>query len=107
VLSPQRREPLLLGVRIDVCSNDECDNVEEWNPGLLWEELLGKREADGRGDPADLHDGPEAGLDGRSNLVEGARTGDDGHSNEVNAVLDRRNLSLELVNGWQHVRDGC
>jgi hypothetical protein len=107
VLPPQGCEPLLLGVRVDVCANDERDNVEERHPRLLWEELLGKREADGRRDPADLHDGPEAGLDCCSNLVEGARAGDDGHGDEVNAVLDRRDLSRGLVNGGQHAPGGC
>jgi hypothetical protein len=106
VLSPQGCKPLLLGVRVDVCTDDERDNVEERYPRLLREELLRKREADGGRDPADLHDRPEAGLDRCSNLVEGARAGDDGHSNEVNAVLDRRDLSRGSVNVGHHAPGG-
>jgi hypothetical protein len=99
MLSPKGSEPLLLGVRVDVGPNDEGDNVEEWDPRFLREELLRKRETNGRSDPADLHDGPEARLDRGFHLVEGARAGDDGHGDQVNAVLDRRDLSWLLVTG--------
>jgi hypothetical protein len=97
MLSSQCCEPLLLGVRIDVCADNEGNNIEEWNPCLLREELLGKRQADGRGHPADLHDWPEAGLDRGPDLVEGASACDDGHGDQVDAVLDRRDLVRVLV----------
>jgi hypothetical protein len=84
VLSPERSKSLLLGVRVDVCADDESNNIEEWNPCLLWQEFLRKCKAEGRRDPADLHYWPEASLDSCSDLVEGASTGDDGHEDEIN-----------------------
>jgi hypothetical protein len=66
-------------MRIDVCTNDESDDVEEGYPGALGQELLGKRQGDWGDDPANLHDRPEASLDGRLDLVEGAGTRDEGH----------------------------
>jgi hypothetical protein len=97
VLSPERCKPLLLGVRVDVCADDEADDIEEGDPGRLWQELLGERERDGRNDPADLHDGPEACFDGGANLVEGACAGDEGHGDEVYAVLDGGDLGRWLL----------
>lgn len=47
VLPSQSCKPLLLGVLVDVRSNDEGHKVEERNPSLRWQELLGKRQADG------------------------------------------------------------
>lgn len=92
VLSPQGGEPLLLGVCVDVGADDEADDVEEGHPGGLGQELLGKGQRDGRDDPADLHDGHEAGLDGCADLVECAGAGDEGHGGQVDAVLDGRDL---------------
>jgi hypothetical protein len=92
VLAPQGGKALLLGVGVDVGANDKADNVEEGHPRRLGQELLGKGERDGRDDPADLHDGPEAGLDRGTHLVKGAGTGDDGHGDEVYRVLDGRHL---------------
>jgi len=46
VLPPQSSKSLLLGVLVDICSNDEGHEVEERYPGLLGQELLGKRQAD-------------------------------------------------------------
>jgi hypothetical protein len=94
VLSPESREPLLLSVRVDVCADDEADDVEEGDPGGFWEKLLGEGERDGRHDPADFHDGPEAGFNGGAHLVEGAGAGDEGHGDEVDAVLDGGDLDL-------------
>jgi hypothetical protein len=94
VLSPQSSEPLLLGVCVDVGTDDETDDVEEGHPSALWEELLGKGQRDGRDDPADLHDRPEASLDSRADLVECTGTRDERHRNEVYAVLDGGDL------GW-------
>jgi hypothetical protein len=94
VLSSESREPLLLSVRVDVCADDEADDVEEGDPGGFWEELLGEGERDGRHDPADFHDGPETGFDGGAHLVEGAGAGDEGHGDEVDAVLDGGDLDL-------------
>ena len=92
VLSPQRREPLLLGVCVDVCTDDETDDVEERHPGGLRQELLGKSQRDGRDNPADLHDGHETGLDGCADLVECAGAGDQSHGGQVNTVLDGGDL---------------
>jgi hypothetical protein len=92
VLSSQSSEPLLLGVCVDVCADNEADNVEEWDPGDLWEELLGKRQRDGGNDPADLHDGPETSLDSSADLVEGTGACNERHGDEVDAVLDGGDL---------------
>ena len=81
-------------MRIDVGADDETDNVEEGHPGGLGQELLGECQRDGRDDPADLHDRPETGPDGRLDLVEGASARDEGHGDEVDAVLDGRDLRL-------------
>ena len=77
---------------IDVRPNDEANDVEERNPSLLREELLRKGKRDRRCDPADAHDGPEAGADGRAHLMPGACTRDEGHRREVDGVLDWRDL---------------
>ena len=84
-------------MRVDVGTDDETDNVEEGYPSRLGQELLGKGQRDGRDDPADLHDGPEAGLDGRLDLVESTGARDKGHGDEVDAVLDGRNLRLSAT----------
>ena len=77
---------------VDIGSNEESNNVEEGHPGVLREELLSEGQTQGRGDPADLHDGHEASLDGSANLVDGARTGDNSHGGQVDAVLDGGDL---------------
>ena len=105
MLPPQGCKPLLLRVRVDICTDDESDDVEERHPGVLGEELLRKGQGDGRDDPADLHDRHEAGLDSRAHLVEGARARNDGHGNQVDAVLDGRDLgalagSMSLYHWW-------
>ena len=83
---------LLLGVRVDVGSDNEPDNVEEGHPGVLGKELLGKGQRDGRGDPADLHDGHETGPHGCADLVEGARARDHRHTAQVHGILNGRDL---------------
>lgn len=83
MLSPQRSKSLLLGVRVDVGAYHEADDVEEWNPCLLWQEFLRKCEADRRSDPANLHDRPEAGLYCCSDLVEGSSSSNYGHEDEI------------------------
>lgn len=89
---------------VDVGADDETDDVEEGHPGGLGEELLGECQRDGGDDPADLHDRPEAGLDRGLDLVEGARTGDKGHGDEVDAVLDGRDLGrVRRVVGVQEI----
>lgn len=97
MLSPECSKSLLLGVRVNVRADDESNNVEEWNPCLLWQEFLRKCKAEGRRDPANLHYWPEASLDSCSDLVEGASTGDDGHEDEINRVLDRCNLQARVM----------
>lgn len=94
MLSPESGEPLLLGVGVDVGADDEADDVEEGHPRLLGQELLGECKGDGRRDPANLHDGQEASLDGGAHLVEGAGAGDDGHGGEVDGVLDGGDLAM-------------
>jgi hypothetical protein len=94
ILSSERFETLLLRVSVDVCANNKSHDVEEWNPGVLGEEVLGKSQSDGRRDPADFHDGHETSADGRADLVESARAGNDGHGDQVYGVLDRRDLQI-------------
>ena len=77
---------------VNIGSNEETNDVEEGHPGVLGEELLGEGQAQGRGDPADLHDGHESSLNGRANLVDGARTGNNSHGRQVDAVLDGGDL---------------
>lgn len=104
MLLAQSCETLLLGDCVDVCANDKTDNVEEGNPQLVGEELLGKGQADGGGDPRNLHDLPEADLDGGADLVEGAGSSNQGHGNEVNAVLDGSNLRVCVsVKVWRQI----
>lgn len=92
VLLAQSCETLLLGEGVDVGTNDKGDQVEEGDPELVREELLGKGQADGRGEPGDAHDSPEADLDGGANLVECASAGNESHGDQVDAVLDGCNL---------------
>lgn len=79
VLLPEGCESLLLGVCVDVCTDDEGNDVKEWYPSLLRQELLGKCESNGRGGPRNLHDREETCTNGSANLVEGAGAGDDCH----------------------------
>lgn len=97
VLPPQSRKPLLLRVLVDVGANDKGHKVEERHPRLLWQELLGKRQADWRGDPANPHHGPKPSTDSSPNLVEGASAGDDSHEDQVNRVLNGSNLRSKLL----------
>ena len=46
-LPPQRSQPLLLGMRIDVCPNHKRHDIEEGNPRMLGQEFLGKRQCQG------------------------------------------------------------
>lgn len=89
---PQSLETLLLGLGVDVGADDETDNVEEGDPGLLGEELLREGERDRGGDPGYLHDWHESGLPCRVDRVDVARAVDDGHRGQVDTVLDWRNL---------------
>ena len=79
-------------MRVDVGADDEGDDVEEGHPHVLGQELLREGERDGRRDPADAHDGDEAGAHGGADLVPAARARDDGHGGEVDGVLDGRDL---------------
>lgn len=80
VLPPQRLQPLLLRMRIDVRPDHKPDEVEERHPRLVGQECLRKGEGEWGGDPGDLHDGHEACADGGADLMEGAGAGDDGHA---------------------------
>lgn len=92
VLLSQGSKPLLLGMRVDVGANEETDDVEEWHPSAFGKELLRERKRDWGDNPADLHDGPEAGLDSRLDLVECAGSCDQSHGGQVDAVLDGGDL---------------
>jgi hypothetical protein len=107
VLSPQSSEPLLLGVRVDVCADDEANDVEKGHPGGLGQELLGKSQRDGGDDPADLHDGPETSLDGCADLVECTGAGNEGHRDEVDAVLDGGDLGRVSATRSHRVSGSC
>lgn len=61
---------------------------------MLREEFLGECQGQRGGDPADLHDGQEAGLHGGLNLVECSRTGYDCHRGEVDGILDWGDLLI-------------
>ena len=91
-LLPQRSEPLLLSVSVDVSANAKGDNIEEGYPCLLWQELLSEGQSNGRGDPGNLHDRHEAGTHRGADLMPGTSTSDDCHGGEVHSVLDGRNL---------------
>ena len=82
---------------VDVGSDDETDDVEERHPRVLGEELLRKGKGQRRRDPADLHDGHEAGAHGSANLVDSARSGNNTHGGEVDSVLDRGDLHRWLA----------
>lgn len=93
-LPPQRLKPLLLRLRVDPGANDKGNDIEEWHPSVLRQELLGKGQCQGRDDPTDFHDWHEAGSDRRSDLVEGPSAGNDGHGSEVDCVLDGCDLRI-------------
>ena len=94
-LALQSFKALLLRVRVDVCSDDEANDVEEGHPGVLGKELLRKGKRQRRHNPADLHNGKEASLDGRLDLVERTCASDNGHTGEVDGVLDGRDLASQ------------
>lgn len=95
VLLSQSSEALLLGNRVDICSDEEGDDVEEWDPGVLGKELLCECKSKWGCDPADFHDRPESSLPGCMNLMDGLRTGNDSHRDQINTVLDRGNLGIK------------
>ena len=97
VLLSEGREPLLLRNGIDIGADDERDEIEERDPEVVGQELLGEGKADGRGNPADLHDLPEAYADGSLDLMDSLGTSDEGHGNKVHAVLDWRDLGPKLA----------
>ncbi len=87
-LLPQRGEPLLLCVSVDIGADTEGHKVEEWHPGMLWEELLRKGQGDWRSDPADFHDWHETSTDGGTDLMPGAGAGNESHGGQIDGVLD-------------------
>ena len=90
----QSLETLLLGVRVDICADDEADEVEERHPRMFRQESLRKGERQGRGDPADLHYWHETGPDGRADLVESPGARNHGHATQIDRVLNRGDLRL-------------
>jgi len=83
VFLAKSREALLLRGCVDICSNQERDDIEEWNPGVLGQELLREGKTERGGDPADLHDRQETGLPGRMDLVDGLCAGNESHEDQV------------------------
>ena len=79
-------------MRIDVCTDNKGNDIEERNPGLLGQKLLGKCQRQWRRDPAHFHNGHEAGSNGGSDLVKSPRTCNDRHRREVYCVLNWRYL---------------
>lgn len=79
MLLAQGCKTLLLGHRVDIRAENERDKIEERHPGVFRQEFLREGQADGRCDPADLHDLPEAHADSCSHLVVCPGTGDEGH----------------------------
>lgn len=77
---------------VDICADDESDDVKEWHPRLLWQESLRKGQSQRRGDPADLHDRHEASPDGRADLVESPGARDYGHRRKIDRVLNGGDL---------------
>lgn len=51
VLPPQCLQPLLFGMCVDVCANDEANKVEERHPSLVGQERLREGECEWRCDP--------------------------------------------------------
>lgn len=92
VLLAQSCKTSLLGDGVDVGANDEGHQVEEGHPSVFGQELLGKGQADGAGDPGHTHDLPEADTDGGADLVVCAGTGNQGHGRQVDGVLDGGDL---------------
>ena len=78
-LSPQSLQSFLLCLRVDPCPNNEGDDVEEWYPRMLGQELLSERQSQWGGNPADFHDGHESSSDSSSNLMEGPGAGNHSH----------------------------
>ena len=74
---------------IDVGTDHKGDDIEKRYPGVFGQELLSKRQRQGRRDPADLHHGPETYFDCSSQLVVCPCAGDEGHGGKVDHVLDR------------------
>ena len=107
VLLAQGRQALLFGHRVDVGADDEGHQVKEGHPGALGQELLGKRQADGRRDPADAHHLPEADPHRGAHLVEGARTGDERHSRQVDGVLDGGDLQRATLERGKPILRRC
>lgn len=94
ILPPESLQSLLLGMCIDVSTNHEADEVEEWYPNLIRQECLGKGKRKWRCDPGDFHDGHETCTHSSADLMESACACDDGHGGQVDYVLDRGDLRL-------------
>jgi len=56
VLLPQSCESLLLRNRIDIGTDEESYDIEEWDPSVLRQEFLSECQTERRSYPADLHD---------------------------------------------------
>lgn len=84
----------LLSKSIDVGSNNETDKVEERNPSVFRQELLGEGQSQRAGDPANLHDREETGPDHSLDVLLLPGTSNDRHAGKVNNVLDWRDNEI-------------
>jgi len=82
------RHPLLLGEGVDIGSNDETNEVKEWDPSMRWQEPLCKGQSDRAGNPADFHNWEESSSDHCLNILLLSGTSNNGHTGEVDHVLD-------------------
>lgn len=94
LLPPDSCHSLLLGRLVDVGTDNEGDQVEEWHPRMRRQELLGEQQRKWTSAPRHLHNWHEPNLDGRADLVECPCAGDDRHAREVHGVLDRRDQQI-------------
>lgn len=89
LLPPDSRDSLLLGRRVDIGTNHESNQVEEWHPCMRGQELLGEQQRKWTSAPRYLHNWHEPNLDCRADLVECPCAGNNRHAREVHGVLDR------------------
>lgn len=94
LLPSDSRDSLLLGRLVDVGTDNEGDQVEEWHPRMRRQKLLGEQQREWTSAPRHLHNWHEPNLDSRADLVECPCAGNDCHAREVHGVLDRRDKQI-------------
>lgn len=80
---------LLLDNHVVIGTQEEGDEGEKWDPGVLWEESLGDSQGDWRDAPVSSKDWPDAGLVRRDKLGGGSGSCDKGHEDDEARGLDR------------------